>query len=103
MKTRNAGGAAKIGNSKAANSNNANPGNANSKAAVPEGAPEKANFKAPGGLKAGPENSPKSNRGGPFGEDEKFLIEYGESLVEGDIRPIIIKNYTERLSDGDIF
>jgi len=28
-------------------------------------------------------------------EDEKFLLEYGESLVEGDIRPIIIKNYTE--------
>ncbi len=27
--------------------------------------------------------------------DEKFILEYGESLVEGDIRPIIIKNYKE--------
>lgn len=26
-------------------------------------------------------------------EDEKFILEYGESLAEGDLRPILLENY----------
>lgn len=29
----------------------------------------------------------------PKSEDEKFILEYGESLAEGDLRPILLKNY----------
>ena len=26
-------------------------------------------------------------------EEEKFIIEYGESLAEGDLRPVLLENY----------
>lgn len=32
---------------------------------------------------------------GGFTGDEEFYLEYVESLTEGDIRPIILKNYIE--------
>lgn len=32
-------------------------------------------------------------------QEEEFSPEYAESLVEGDIRPIVIKNYNQ---NGDI-
>ena len=32
---------------------------------------------------------------GGFTGDEEFYLEYVESLTEGDIRPIVIKNYVE--------
>lgn len=44
------------------------------------------------------DNTFKKPKGAPFGgftDDENFCPEYGESLVEGDIRPLIIKDFNE--------